>query len=60
MEAVVYSPDTEAGRQELAMRVAAVHAEAVNRKLEKLACPARQKRQLLEAVIHTVKERRDP
>lgn len=61
IEVVVHYPQTEAGRQELARRAAMVHAEAVNRKLQKLTCPAGQKQQLLEAVIHTVlEERRGP
>lgn len=42
---------------ELARRVAEVHADAVNYKLKQLNCPTKQKLDLLDAVIHTVKQR---
>lgn len=56
IQVIVHCPQTEVGRQELSRRVASVHADAVNRKLQKLNCPTAQKRQLLEAVIHIAKE----
>lgn len=54
---IVYYPKTQAGIDELARRVADVHADAVHYRLKQLKCPAKQKLELLEAVIHTVKQR---
>lgn len=52
----MHCPQTEAGKQELARRVASVHADAVNRKLRRLTCPTQQQQLLLAAVIHTAGE----
>ena len=54
---IVHYPKTEEGMAELARRVAEVHADAVNYKLKQLNCPTKQKLDLLDAVIHTVKQR---
>ena len=54
---IVHYPKTEAGMAELARRVAEVHADAVNYKLKQLNCPTKQKLDLMDAVIHTVKQR---
>lgn len=54
---IVHYPKTEAGMAELARRVAEVHADAVNYKLKQINCPTKQKLELLDAVIHTVKQR---
>lgn len=54
---IVYYPKTKEGMEELARRVADVHADAVNYKLKHLKCPTKQKLELLDAVIHTVKQR---
>lgn len=51
---VLYSPNTEEGRLELAQKAAAVHADAVGGQLRLLDCPAGQKLRLLDAVIGTV------
>lgn len=56
IQLIVHYPKAEEGRQELARRVASVHADAVTRKLLKLTCPDRQKRQLLDAVIQAARE----
>lgn len=56
---IVYYPKTEEGREELRRRVALVHADAVNRRLKELTCPEKQKLELLDAVIDTVRRRRD-
>lgn len=53
----MYYPKTEAGKEELAKRVADVHATAVNQRLKELRCPTSQKLKLLDAVIDTVRER---
>lgn len=54
---IVYYPKTEAGKETLAKRVAEAHAAAVSQRLKSLNCPTNQKQELLNAVIHTVKER---
>lgn len=56
---IVYYPKTKEGREELSRRVALVHADAVNRRLKELNCPEKQKLELLDAVIDTVRRRRD-
>ena len=48
---MVYYPKTEAGKRELAQRVAGVHADFVNQYIKKMNCPSEQKVQLLNAVI---------
>ena len=48
---IVHYPKTEAGKRELAERVAGVHADMVNQHIKKLNCPSEQKVQLLDAVI---------
>lgn len=53
---IVYYPQTEDGKEELARRVAEVHADAVIRRLKSLNCPNRQKLELLDAVIDTVQK----
>ena len=53
---IVYHPKTEAGKDELARRVADVHAAAVNQRLKSLNCPTSQKLALLDAVIETRKK----
>ena len=54
---IVHYPKTEAGKEELARRVAAVHAESVIAKINRLNCPTKQKLELVDAVIDTVKRR---
>ena len=54
---IVYYPKTEEGKAELARRVSDVHASAVNQRLKSLNCPTKQKLDLLDAVIETIKER---
>lgn len=51
---MVYGPKTKEGQEELARRVAEVHADAVNRRLKALNCTASEKRKLLEAVLRAV------
>lgn len=53
---IVYYPKTEEGQEELARRVADVHANAVNQRLKALNCPTQQKQELLDAVIQTAKK----
>ena len=54
---IVHYPKTEAGKEELAKRVADVHATAVIQRLKRLNCPTHQKQALLDAVIDTAKKR---
>ena len=57
LQVVVIQPETAEGRAELARRVAQVHAEAVMYTLQRLDCPDRQKRELLQAVVETLRAR---
>ena len=52
---IVHAPKTEAGRQELAKRVAGVHADLVHRYIQTLRCPSAEKAALLDAVIAAAK-----
>ena len=54
---IVHRPTTEEGKEELARRVADVHANAVMQRIKDLNCPDQQKLDLMDAVIRTVKER---
>ncbi len=54
---IVYHPKTEEGQMELAKRVSDVHAAAVTQRIKSLHCPTRQKLELVDAVIETVKKR---
>lgn len=53
---IVYYPKTEEGQDALRRRVALVHADAVNRRPKELRCPEKQKLELLDAVIDTVRK----
>lgn len=48
---IIHYPKTEAGKCELTRRVADIHADMVNRYIQKLNCPSEQKIALLDAVI---------
>ena len=50
---IVYYPKTEAGKCELAQRVADVHAETVKQTVSKLNCSSKQKEQLIDSVIRS-------
>ena len=54
---IVHFPETEAGKAELQRRVSEVHADYVLSVLQKLDCPADQKIELIEAIIHDIEER---
>lgn len=54
---IVHYPKTEEGQRELSQRVASVHADLVNRYIQNLNCPSRQKEELLDAVIKTAKKK---
>jgi len=55
---IVHYPKTEEGKDELARRVATVHAESVIAKLNRLNCPTKQKLELVDAIIDTAKRRK--
>ena len=52
---IVHYPQTKQGKQELAQRLADVHADAVVSAINKLDCPLKQKLELLQAVIDTTR-----
>lgn len=52
----MHHPKTEEGKQELARRLAGVHADYVICTINNLKCPTKQKLELLQAVIDTAKE----
>ncbi len=52
---IVHYPQTQHGKQELAQRLADVHADAVVSAINKLDCPLKQKLDLLQAVIDTTR-----
>lgn len=54
---IVHYPTTETGKEELAKRVADVHASTVIQRLKALNCPTSQKMELLDAVIESAKKR---
>lgn len=54
---ILYGPRTEQGKEELANRVASVHADAVLRRIRDLQCPQEQKDELLDAIIAAVMQR---
>lgn len=55
IQVIVHYPKTEEGKQNLAKRVAEVHADFVTTTINKLSCPTKQKLELLQAVIDTTK-----
>ena len=56
---IVYDPKTETGRQELARRVAGVHADMIIESVKKLNCPSEHKKRLLDAAIKTASVREE-
>lgn len=52
---IVHYPKTPEGREELARRVADAHASAVIQRIQSLNCSAKQKLELLDAVIETAR-----
>lgn len=55
IQVIVHFPNTEEGKQELAQRISQVHADFVISTIDKLNCPTKQKLELLQAVIDTIK-----
>lgn len=53
---VVHYPATEEGQRKLRERVASVHADAVGQYIKRLKCPSKQKEQLYDAIIQTLKD----
>jgi|InofroStandDraft_1065614.scaffolds.fasta_scaffold48798_2 hypothetical protein len=48
----VHYPDTEEGMRELIQKTAGIHADTVSQRIQKLNCPASQKIELLNMVLH--------
>lgn len=57
MNIIIHYPETEEAKQELARRVAVVHAQAIMQKVKSLQCPLEQKMDLLDAVKEIVTSR---
>lgn len=57
VKVIVYHPKTAEGKEELRRRVALIHADAVVHRLRELTCPEKQKLELLDAVLDTVRRR---
>ncbi len=55
IQVIVHFPNTEEGKQELVQRISQVHADFVISTIDKLNCPTKQKLELLQAVIDTIK-----
>lgn len=55
MKIIVHYPKTEEGKQELARRVASVHADAVLSRIKSLDCPDQQKLALIDAIIEDIR-----
>ena len=53
---IVHAPKAEEDWRELKKKVATVHADMVNYRLRKLACPAEQKTALRDALIASAKK----
>jgi hypothetical protein len=53
MNIIVHYPTDEKGREELAKRVASVHADATVEYIKKLTCSKEQKSSLIDAIITT-------
>lgn len=51
-----YLPGTEAGKEELARRMADLHAAVLEQRLKELTCSASQKLDLLNAVMEDMKK----
>lgn len=60
IEIVVHGPGEGAGQQELARRVAQVHAQAVESVVEKQRCSVKEKIALLRAVEGMAVKHREP
>jgi len=56
MNIIVHYPESEEAKQELAKRVAIVHAQAIVQRVKSLSCPLTQKIALLDAVIEKIKD----
>lgn len=52
---IVYLPQSDRGKEDLARRVATVHADSVDNKMKQLSIPHPQKLQLLQSLIDNAK-----
>ena len=51
VEVITYFPTSSTGKEQLAQRTAAIHADIVHRHLSNLNCSAQQKQQLAAQII---------
>lgn len=56
VEVIIYDPPTQKGKQELAKRVATVHAQLTLKYVTRLDCPVEQKNALIDAVLNQIRE----
>ncbi len=56
---IIHTPKTAEGKTELEHRVAQLHAESVLKHVNKLNCPAEQKRQIIETIIRLIENEKD-
>lgn len=59
MKAIVHYPKNRDYQEELSQKVAAVHAEAILRKLQTISCSKEQKIQIIKDIINDVKGQRN-
>jgi len=52
---IVHSPNTKQGQEELAKRVANVHAQMIHSYISRLECPTEQKVALLDAIQKSIR-----
>ena len=55
IEVIVYFPNSKQGQEELAKRVAPVHAQMVHAYISRLECPTEQKDALLDAIQKSIR-----
>lgn len=55
IEVIVYFPNSKQGQEELAKRVATVHAQMVHAYISRLECPTEQMDALLDAIQKSIR-----
>ena len=54
---ILHLPSSQEGKNELAQRIASVHADAVLHQIKKMDCPSSQKTELLDSIILEAKRK---
>jgi len=55
MEVIVHAPESPEQAAELRSLAAKIHAQHIAYRIDRLSCPPEQKKQLLDAVIRTMR-----